>query len=208
MSLEARHPILHGCLPFFASDFSSARENCNPMSKEQRRLALNVASTNRRRRRTDEEKARERARRKKTAAFRWVAIKRWKENNRLRQLRKKLENNVKMRAARKCLFCRAAAHDIRTCDAPGKEVFMKTKWKGRCPRKERPKGQKSEKKETRIPGCAVCGDPGHNVRTCTDPAAEEWRYDIRCSNCWETGHSALTCPRKGEEQLSESLPRQ
>lgn len=129
----------------------------------------------------------------------FVAL-RWKKNARLR--RERHQPNPKP-TTRKCAFCRSNDHTIDKCDAPGKDEFCRTKWKGRFyhrrqqkeAEERKAKGADTTRRTTRsLPRCSICRKEGHNVRTCEDPAAEEFCYESTCSKCLQPGHRVQTCP--------------
>ena len=195
-------PYLGACR-FSPLTFPVPGKTTTGMSKEQRKEAQKAKNTNRRRRQT-EAKSAAKIQRQKNSAFSSFVRRRWRWNCRIRRQRKLSGEEARTEVTRKCGFCRAEDHSISTCVHPGRTEFMKTKWKGRyyhmrkkrgAKRKER-KGRITTRIAPRITRCAVCGDTRHNVRTCPDPSAREWRHETRCSGCWETGHSIITCSKK------------
>lgn len=128
--------------------------------------------------------------------FSKVVRKRWKKRE---KARKQQVYGVKSLTARRCAFCRSGDHTITDCKASGKEAFLKNSWNGRFYHRRKAVSKKTSKKTflVRMPvRCSICRKEGHNVQTCPDPTAGQFRNLRRCSNCWGTGHTARICPPK------------
>jgi hypothetical protein len=49
--------------------------------------------------------------------------------------------------------------------------------------------------------CSLCGEVGHNCRTCGNTRPLPVRGVRKCGCCGEVGHNKRTCPKKKEDQL-------
>lgn len=59
--------------------------------------------------------------------------------------------------------------------------------------------------------CGICGEPGHNARTCSKKKAktEEPKGSGRaCGNCGEYGHNRRTCPQLQKVEEPEPIPEE
>tara|TARA_Y100000034_G_C6779413_1_gene348226 strand:+ start:184 stop:501 length:318 start_codon:yes stop_codon:yes gene_type:complete len=63
-------------------------------------------------------------------------------------------------------------------------------------------------KKTRKPyTCSVCGEVGHNARTCGRPAPppRKTRGQYTCSVCGELGHNSRTCPQRDQKTVEPTV---
>ena len=105
------------------------------------------------------------------------------------------------RRAPRCDICGEEGHNQQSCDQLNNYKIFHSRannFENFCqrPNNLRPEYcyDRTSTLDRRAPRCGICGEEGHNRRTCDrSPAMSNGRRAPRCSRCGEQGHNIRTC---------------